>query len=96
MKVGRSDSLGNQANRYFQKRYQEMRKAGQRFRRNRIITILAIPKRLEVKNKQHNLHGDFEGWQECHITPDWLLIFRYYDDGLELFRTGSHSELFGN
>ena len=61
----------------------------------RIITILAIPKRLEVKNKQHNLHGDFEGWQECHITPDWLLIFRYDDDGLELFRTGSHSELFG-
>lgn len=60
-----------------------------------VITTLASPQKLLEKHKQHSLHGVFDGWEECHVAPDWLLIFRYYNNGLELFRTGSHSELFG-
>lgn len=60
-----------------------------------VIDILAIPKELDRKYKPHNLEGNFRGWKECHISNDWLLIYRYRDNFLELFRTGTHSELFG-
>jgi mRNA interferase YafQ len=47
-----------------------------------------------VKNKDHNLSGNYSGFKECHIEPDWLLIYKYGDGYLELARTGSHSDLF--
>lgn len=51
---------------------------------------------LEAKYKDHDLKGDYEGCRECHIEPDWLLIYEYFDDVLvlSLTRTGSHSDLF--
>lgn len=59
-----------------------------------IVTILAIPEPLEKKNNNHNLKGNYDGFCECHILPDWLLIYRYVDNYLELARTGTHSDLF--
>jgi len=53
-----------------------------------------IPEPLESKNKDHNLSGNYAGFRECHISPDWLLIYRYCDKYLELYRTGTHSDLF--
>ena len=49
------------------------------------------------KKKDHELTGDWVGHRECHIQPDWLLIYRIEDDVLvlTLARTGSHSDLFG-
>ncbi|HIY07113.1 MAG TPA: type II toxin-antitoxin system YafQ family toxin, partial [Candidatus Evtepia faecigallinarum] len=48
------------------------------------------------KYKDHALIGDYAGYRECHIQPDWLLVYRLEDDVLvlTLFRTGSHSDLF--
>ena len=47
------------------------------------------------KNKEHNLIGDYSGYRECHLAPDWLLIYKQTDDELRLNRTGSHADLFG-
>lgn len=59
-----------------------------------IIGRLMIPLPLESKNKDHNLVGNYSGFRECHIAPDWLLIYRYEGEYLELARTGTHSDLF--
>ncbi len=61
-----------------------------------IIRKLANGEPLPEKNKDHELVGDYVGCRECHITPDWLLIYEI-DNGeliLYLTRTGSHSDLF--
>ncbi|MCI9419907.1 MAG: type II toxin-antitoxin system YafQ family toxin [Eubacterium sp.] len=59
-----------------------------------IIAILAIPEKLPEKNQEHFLTGNYKGRKECHITPDWLLIYEVYDNELYLDRTGTHSDLF--
>ena len=61
-----------------------------------IIKKLAAGEVLPTKNKDHNLSGDFVGCRECHITPDWLLIYEIANDELILYltRTGTHSDLF--
>lgn len=61
-----------------------------------VIKKLADGEELPQKNKDHALVGDFDGCRECHITPDWLLIYEI-DNGellLYLTRTGTHSDLF--
>ncbi len=61
-----------------------------------IIKKLANGETLPEKHKDHALSGDYIGCRECHITPDWLLIYEI-DNGeliLYLTRTGSHSDLF--
>ena len=62
-----------------------------------VISILSIGESLPDKNKDHALSGNWIGHRECHILPDWLLIYRIEDDVLvlTLTRTGSHSDLFG-
>ena len=61
-----------------------------------VVTKLANLEPLPPNNRDHDLSGNYEGFRECHISPDWLLIYRV--DGSELllflFRTGSHSDLF--
>ena len=59
------------------------------------IDILRIPAPLPPKNKDHPLSGNHNGERECHIMPDWLLIYRIDNEELYLIRTGSHSELLG-
>lgn len=61
-----------------------------------IISRLANGEELPDKNKDHALVGNFGGCRECHITPDWLLIYEIDNDELLLYltRTGSHSDLF--
>ena len=65
---------------------------------NKIIYMLANDEDLPPSNRDHALHGDYEGTRECHILPDWLLIYSKADEGalqiLTLLRTGSHSDLF--
>ena len=62
-----------------------------------IITKLANGEILPDKYRDHALSGNWIGHRECHINPDWLLIYRYEDDVLvlTLARTGTHSDLFG-
>lgn len=59
------------------------------------IDTLRIPALLPVKNKDHNLTGNYSGYRECHIESDWLLIYKLTDDELRLDRTGTHADLFG-
>lgn len=62
-----------------------------------VIRILSRGETLPEKNKDHALTGDWIGHRECHILPDWLLVYRIEDDilVLTLARTGTHSDLFG-
>ena len=62
-----------------------------------VVACLALGETLPEKNKDHELTGDWVGHRECHILPDWLLIYRIDGDVLvlTLARTGSHSDLFG-
>ena len=62
-----------------------------------VIRLLADGEKLPEKNCDHALSGDFIGCRECHITPDWLLIYKISDDTVYLYltRTGTHSDLFG-
>lgn len=61
-----------------------------------VVTVLANGDKLSPKYKDHSLSGNYVGKRECHITPDWLLIYEYDGENLYLFltRTGSHSDLF--
>ena len=63
---------------------------------NDIVDKLANLEPLPEKNRDHSLTGDYTGFRECHIQPDWLLIYRVYNSELILFlsRTGTHSDLF--
>ena len=60
------------------------------------IDILINGKELPAKFKDHALSGDYIGYRECHIEPDWLLIYKIEDNNLILIlsRTGTHSDLF--
>lgn len=62
-----------------------------------IIRTLSRGEPLPAHNKDHALTGNWAGHRECHILPDWLLIYRIENDVLvlTLTRTGSHSDLFG-
>jgi len=61
-----------------------------------VIKKLANGEQLPAKNKDHLLSGDYAGCRECHVTPDWLLIYEVVDEALILYltRTGTHSDLF--
>ena len=63
----------------------------------KVITLLANGEPLEEKYRDHFLVGDYGGYRECHIQPDWLLIWEQRDTELILILTdtGTHSDLFG-
>ena len=62
-----------------------------------VIAALAMGETLPEKHKDHALTGNWFGHRECHVLPDWLLIYRIEDEVLvlTLARTGTHSDLFG-
>ena len=61
-----------------------------------VIEKLANGETLEPKDRDHDLVGNYKGCRECHIEPDWLLVYEIFEDVLVLmlYRTGSHSDLF--
>jgi len=59
-----------------------------------VILLICQNKTLEPKYLDHPLKGNYRGYRECHIEPDWLLIYKIEDNTLNLARTGTHSELF--
>lgn len=62
----------------------------------KVVHLLCEQKPLPKKYKDHELSGDYAGLRECHITPDWLLVYEIKEDELilALTRTGTHSDLF--
>ena len=83
----------------FNKLYKKIRKSGRFFREDieNVVAILKQSKTLEYKYQDHALQGKFEGFRECHIKPDLLLIYKIEREILVLLliNIGSHSELFG-
>ncbi len=60
----------------------------------KIMALLVAEVPLPIENKDHRLTGIYSHHRECHITPDWLLIYKVTKTELRFERTGSHSELF--
>ena len=59
-----------------------------------VVSILLKGEPLPEANKDHALIGNWAGRKDCHIEPDWVLIYRKTDDEIRLERTGTHSDLF--
>jgi len=81
----------------FRKDYKRIRKRGYDILQLKsVIDILCSGKPLDPKYRNHTLSGSWSGYQECHIQPDWLLVYRIEQENLilSLSRTGSHSDLF--
>lgn len=81
------------------KQYKKIKKQGKDLNKlYEVIEKLANKEELEIKYKNHNLINNktYKDCSECHITPDWLLVYKYVDNNLILLliATGSHSELF--
>jgi mRNA interferase YafQ len=60
----------------------------------RIVTLLAQDEPLEPRHRDHALTGNWKRSRDCHIEPDWLLLYTLNDESLRLERTGTHSDLF--
>lgn len=59
-----------------------------------IMLALENGEELIEKNRDHCLFGNYIGYRECHIQPDWLLIYQIHSDVIVFDRTGTHSDLF--
>lgn len=80
----------------FKKDIKKMKKRGKSFEVfKQVIQKLAKDEQLEERFRDHKLKGDYVGTRECHVEPDWLLIYEENDSELILIRTGTHSDLFG-
>jgi len=79
----------------FKKDYKRVTRQNKDIQELRIVIEKLSKKALpEPKYKDHPLSGKWKGHRDCHIEPDWILIYRLTDDVLTLERTGSHAELF--
>lgn len=59
-----------------------------------VVRLLMVEGQLPERLRDHPLGGNWKGWRDCHVEPDWLLIYRNLGDELILGRTGTHSDLF--
>ena len=79
----------------FKKDYKRAKKAAKNLSElQKVIYQLATGKPLDPYYRDHALLGNYHGCRECHLEPDWLLIYKTEETELILVRTGSHSELF--
>ena len=79
----------------FKKDYKKVKKQNKDIGKLSLVTEkLAAEERLDAKYRDHPLTGNWKGFRDCHLEPDWILIYQASEDTLTLARTGSHSELF--
>lgn len=81
----------------FKKDYKRIKKRGYDTRLlEKVITMLAEEQQLPAEYRDHNLSGNYKGCRECHIAPDWLLVYEIKKKELILYltRTGTHSDIF--
>lgn len=79
----------------FKKDFKNAKKRGKKLEKlAHVITELQNGKQLPPKNKNHKLKGNYLDCWECHIEPDWLLVYKLTTTEIILIRTGSHSDLF--
>ena len=79
----------------FKKDIKRVRKRGKDFDKLKaVIDVLVAGEELAARYRDHALVGNYRGARDCHIEPDWLLIYEIDEDELILVRTGSHTDLF--
>jgi len=79
----------------FKRDVKRLKKRGKNLQKlTEIITGLAEGSSLEEKHRDHALTGRWSGSRDCHIEPDWILVYRTEGDVLYLERSGSHSDIF--
>jgi mRNA interferase YafQ len=79
----------------FEKDSKRVRKRGKDMERLvEVVEALRDRRPLEPRHRDHILGGDWEGYRDCHIEPDWVLIYQLDEDTVYLARTGSHADLF--
>ena len=79
----------------FKKDVKRMRKRGKDLEKIKaVIDLIVAEEPLPPKNRDHKLGGNWIGRRDCHIEPDWILIYKLTEDELLLERTGTHSDLF--
>jgi mRNA interferase YafQ len=79
----------------FKKEYKLMGKRGKDMSKiNLVLVLIARGAPLPAEYLEHPLHGTYEGCTECHIEPNWLLVYRFEDDIVHFVRTGTHTDLF--
>ena len=79
----------------FKKDYKRIKKQNKNLSKLRaVIEKLVEGQVLKPKYRDHQLSGNWHGHRDCHIEPDWILIYKVTDNDLYLERTGTHSDLF--
>ena len=79
----------------FEKDYKSIQKRGKDIKKLKdVVNILAQEKPLDKKLLDHALKGEYSDCRECHIEPDWLLIYTVNNPHIIFLRTGSHADLF--
>lgn len=79
----------------FQKDVQLAEKRGKDIETMKMVTTLLLEgKAPGAKYRDHKLHGEYEDCRECHIQPDWLIIYRIVGNTIHFLRTGTHADLF--
>ncbi|MGF1620417.1 MAG: type II toxin-antitoxin system YafQ family toxin [Rhodomicrobiaceae bacterium] len=79
----------------FRRDLKRIERRGLKFNRlTSIVDALRADRTLPPRNRDHTLTGDWQDCRECHIAPDWLLIYQTTDEEVILIRTGSHADLF--
>ncbi len=88
--------LNLRATRQFKKDLRKAKRQGREIGTlQRVIDTLQRGGALDEKYRDHGLTGNWKDHRECHVAPDWLLIYKITDDELRLTRVGGHAELFG-
>jgi mRNA interferase YafQ len=59
-----------------------------------VVETIRVGRPLAARHRDHALSGDLEGFRDCHVEPDWVLIYRVDAEVVYLFRTGTHADLF--
>jgi len=79
----------------FKRDFKRIEKRGSDMKKLRaVIQKLVNEEELEARYKDHPLQGKYAGARDCHVNPDWILIYAIVDNELRLIRTGTHADLF--
>ena len=79
----------------FKKDFKKIKKRGKDLNKlKEVVSAIANSEALQERHRDHALSGHWSGSRDCHIEPDWILIYRVDEEYLFLERTGSHSDVF--
>jgi mRNA interferase YafQ len=79
----------------FKRDLKRLKKRGKDMEKLRVVLdALSTRGQLDPKYKDHALSGKWKGWRDCHVEPDWILVYREEAGKLEIGRTGTHADLF--